>query len=206
MVHIVVKWSKIIHQLFQKAGPYLNVRGDKRHAAISHRYSLYLMKHEGGNHKVIEPAVILHDVGWFCLKPQELTVAYGVRAKGKEADRLNRIHEIRGAAIAQNILAEMGFESSLVNEITAIIKRHDSGINAYTLEEKVTRDADKMWRFSKIGFWTEKKRQALYAKELYDHLAKHHRSWFFTPTALQKSQAALQERLEEIETLKDKIE
>jgi HD superfamily phosphodiesterase len=204
MVNTNMGWSKIIHQLFQKAGPYLNVRGDKRHAAISHRYSLYLMKHEGGNHKVIEPAVILHDVGWFCIKPQELTEAYGVRAKGKEADRLNRIHEVEGAAIAQNILAEMGFETSLIDEITAIIKRHDSGINAYSLEEKVTRDADKMWRFSKIGFWTEKKRQGLDAKELYDHLAKHYRSWFFTLTALKKSQAALFERLEEMKSLNDK--
>ena len=204
MVGTKVEWSKIIHQLFQKAEPYLNVRGDKRHAAISHRYSLYLMKHEGGNHKVIEPAVILHDVGWFCLKPQELTAAYGVRANGREADRLNRIHEVQGAVIAQNILVEMGFETSLIDEIAAIIKRHDSGINAYSLEEKVTRDADKMWRFSKIGFWTEIKRQGLDAKELYDHLAKHIQSWFFTPAALKKSQATLLERFAEMEEINDK--
>jgi HD superfamily phosphodiesterase len=199
-----MEWPKIIHQLFQKAGPYLGVRGDKRHAAISHKYSRYLMKHEGGNHKVIEPAVILHDVGWFCLKPQELIVAYGVRANGRQADRLNRIHEVQGAVIAQNILAEMGFETPLIDEIAAIIKRHDSGINAFSLEEKVTRDADKMWRFSRVGFWTEKKRQGLDAKELYDHLAKHILSWFFTPTALKKSQAALLRRLAEMEALNDK--
>ena len=203
MVNPIVEWSKLIHQLFQRAEPYLNARGDKRHAEISHKYSLYLMKHEGGNQKIIEPAVILHDVGWSCLKPQELTVAYGVRVAGKEADRLNRIHEVKGAAIAQNILAAMGFDSSLIDKITAIIKRHDSGINAYSLEEKVARDADKLWRFSKIGYWTEKKRQGLATKELYDHLAEHYRSWFFTRTALMLSHAALKERLKEIETLND---
>lgn len=199
-----VEWSKIIHQLFQRAAPYLNARGDKLHAEISHKYALYLMKHEGGKQKIIEPAVILHDVGWSCLKPQELTLAYGVRAAGKEADLLNRIHEVQGAAIAQNILAALGFESSLIDKILEIIKRHDSGIGANNLEEKVTRDADKLWRFSKVGFWTEKNRQGLATKELYDHLAEHYSSWFFTRTALRLSHAALNERLKEIETLSDK--
>lgn len=163
------------------------------------------MKHEGGNPKIIEPAVILHDVGWFCLKPQELTVAYGVRAEGKEADRLNRIHEVQGAAIAQSILAEMEFVSSLIGKITAIIKRHDSGINAYSLEEKVTRDADKLWRFSKVGFWAEKKRQGLDSKELYDHLAEHRESWIFTPTAAKLAQKGLERRLREIEIQNRKL-
>ena len=201
-----MEWSKVIHQLFQKAEPYLNTRGDKRHAEISHQYALYLMQHEGGNPKIIEPAVILHDVGWSCLNAQELAMAYGVRAAGKKAERLNRIHEVQGAAIAQNILASIGFDSWLIDKILEIVKRHDSGKKAYSLEEKVARDADKLWRFSEVGFWAEKKRQGLTAKELYDHLAEHYQSWFFTPTALTLSDEALKQRLKEIETLNDKME
>jgi HD superfamily phosphodiesterase len=199
-----MEWPKIIHQLFQRAEPYLKARGDKRHTAISHRYSKYLMKHEGGDHKIIEPAVILHDVGWSCLKPQELSAAYGVRAKGEEANRLNRIHETEGAAIAQNILAELGFDDDLIQKISVIISRHDSGISAYSMEEKVVRDADKLWRYSKIGFRTEIERQRLTLDELYHHLARHLRSWFFTTTALMLSQEKLSQRFKEIEAGKNK--
>jgi HD superfamily phosphohydrolase YqeK len=203
-VNTNMEWPKIIRQLFQRAEPYLNARGDTRHAAISHRYSLYLMKHEGGDHKIIEPAVILHDVGWSCLNPQELSIAYGVHAKGEEANRLNRIHETEGAAIARNILAGMGFDDDLIKKISVIINRHDSGKSAYSMEEKVVRDADKLWRYSKIGFWTEIERQRLTLDELYHHLARHHRSWFFTPTALMLSQEKLSQRFKEIEARKNK--
>ena len=87
----------------------------------------------------------------------------------------------------------------LIEKIVAIIKRHDSGNIANSLEEKLVRDADKLWRYSKIGFWIEKKRQGLNANELYNHLAKYDRSWFFTPTALMQSQKELTQRLKEIE-------
>lgn len=202
----IMEWSEIIHQLFQMAEPYLRARGDKLHAEVSHQYALKLIKHEGGNHKIIEPAVILHDVGWSCLEPHELDLAYGVHAEGKEAVRLNRIHELQGATIAQNILANVELDPLLIEKIIAIIKRHDSGNIANSLEEKLVRDADKLWRYSKIGFWTEKKRQGLNANELYNHLAKYCRSWFFTPTALMRSQKELTQRLKEIEDQTNKIQ
>ena len=47
--------------------------------------------------------------------------------------------------------------------------------------------------------------QGLAAKELYDHLAEHYQSWFFTPTALTLSDEALKQRLKEIEALNDKM-
>ena len=81
------EWEQFISKLFHEAEPYLAARGDARHINVAHQYSLILMKQEGGNEKIVEPAIILHDVGWSSLKPKQIEMAYGVRTQGAEADR-----------------------------------------------------------------------------------------------------------------------
>jgi hypothetical protein len=71
---------------------------------VSHQYALRLVAAEGGEAGIVEPAVILHDVGWSQLEPEQIRVAFGVRTGGEEAERLNRIHEREGAVIARRIL------------------------------------------------------------------------------------------------------
>jgi HD superfamily phosphodiesterase len=192
-------WSKFIHELFQIAEPYLVVRGDMLHAQVSHDYALRLQKQHGGSERIIEPAIILHDVGWSRLKPRQIAAAYGQNADGKEAIRLNRIHELEGAAIARQILVSLEFDPFLIEKISAIIERHDSGNNAPSPEEKVIKDADKLWRYSKIGFWNEVERQRLHPKEFYDFLASRYSSWLFTRTAIGLAEKELGRRINEID-------
>jgi HD superfamily phosphodiesterase len=193
------EWSKFIRRLFQKAEPYLAVRGDMAHAQVSHDYALILIRQEGGNASIVEPAIILHDVGWSCLKPREISIAYGVRPEGEETDRLNRIHEAEGASIARQILQTLDYDLYLIDKIASIIQRHDSGNDAHTLEEKLVKDADKLWRFSKIGFWEEIERQGLNPNELYEHLAERYEKWLFTSTALALGGEELEKRGREID-------
>jgi len=83
---------------------HLEVRSDLPHARVSRQYALRLLAEEGGEPGIVEPAVILHDVGWSQLEPEQIRVAFGVRAGGEEAERLNRIHERERAVIARRIL------------------------------------------------------------------------------------------------------
>ena len=194
------EWSRFIRIVFRKAAPYLAARDDLFHVQVSHMYSLILMKHEGGNGKIVEPAIILHDVGWSRLKPQEIEAAYGVRSEGEEADRLNRIHESEGAFIAREILESVNYNPHLTDKIASIIQRHDSGHQVDSLEEGLVKDADKLWRFSKIGFWKETERQGLSPKELHHYLSEHYESWFFTRTALDLAAQELKKRNREVES------
>jgi len=192
------EWSQFISNLFLKADPYLTARDDAPHIQISHQYSLILMKHEGGNEKIVEPAVILHDVGWSRLKPKQIEAAYGVKQEGEEAERLNRIHESEGASIAWRILQSFFYEPSLIDKIASIIQRHDSGNKVDSLEECLVKDADKLWRFSKIGFWKEIERQGLSPAELHQYLSEHYQGWFYTASALTLAGGELEERAKEI--------
>jgi len=191
-------WSRFISRLFKEAKPYLQVRDDFKHARISHQYALRLMGHKQGDKKIVEPAVILHDVGWSCLDPQQIALAYGVRAGGLEAMELNRLHEIQGAVIARRILQALDYDAVSTDQITRIIERHDSGTEIATAEEGLVKDADKLWRFSQIGFWKEMERQQVGAEELYRHLDKHLRTWFFSLTAQDLAEKELRRRAQEM--------
>ncbi len=197
-----MEWFEFICRLFEKADPYLAVRGDMGHTKVSYDYSLILLQHEGGSKRIVEPAVILHDVGWSVLEPEVISAAFGVLAEGEEAERLNRIHETEGAAIAKQILRSFDYELGLVEQISAIISRHDSGENAHSLEEGLVKDADKLWRFSRTGYWEETERQHLKPATLFEFLELRCREWFFSPTALRLAEEELVRRRDEITALR----
>jgi HD domain len=193
------EWSKFIDRLFQEAEPYLAVRGDMAHTRVSHDYALILIRQEGGDKGIVEPAVILHDVGWSRLDPEDITMAFGVLAEGEEADRLNRIHELEGASIAGQVLQALDYDPLLIEKIISIIRTHDSGIDIRFPEEGLVKDADKLWRSSKVGFWEEAERQDLDPKELYRFLNTRYKEWFFTSTAVTLAGEDLEERAKEID-------
>ena len=190
----IKNWQRFINRLFQDAEPYLSVRGDMPHAKISHGYAIALMREEGGDKRIVEPAIILHDVGWSRLERQAIRGAYGVRAKGAESRNLNRIHEEAGEAIAREILEAYSYDPGLIEAIASIIRTHDSGKEARSIEEAVVKDADKLWRFSETGFSIETARQGITAVELYQHLDKNKKNWFFTRSGLTLAEKELQKR------------
>jgi hypothetical protein len=194
-----------IQTLFRLAAPYLAIRGDLPHARISHQYALRLLDQEGGEPGIVEPAVILHDVGWSQLTPEQIRIAFGVRAGGEEAERLNRIHELEGAAIAGRILESLRYDPRWIERIVFFVERHDSGDQPDSLEEKLVKDADKLWRFSGIGFWNEIERQGLDPTELHSFLLIKYQTWFYTPTALNLAGEELRSREKEISSQSEEV-
>jgi len=189
-----MSWQQFIQELFRLAEPYLNVRDDLLHTRVAHQYALDLLEKEAGDKKIVEPAVILHDVGWSRLKSEEIKVAFGVNAKGEKGKQLNRIHEVEGAGIAREILMKLGYDRQSTDEIVRIIERHDSGKNPQTIEEKLVKDADRLWRVSRIGYYYEMERQNTTHEVRYRFLTRNMGKWFFTKTARELANRELQER------------
>mgnify|MGYP001823525097 FL=1 len=192
----------LVQNLFQQAKPYLKMRNDFIHTRVSHGYALLLLEKEGGDRRIVEPAIILHDIGWSALKPEDIAHAYGLKVTGTKARKLNRIHEVQGAIIAQKILSEQGYDTATIQQVVQIIKRHDSGNNPDTTEEKLVKDADKLWRFSNIGYHYELQRQATTHAARHTFLSKKIDNWFFTRTAKTLADKELQARDKEYQLLK----
>ena len=196
-LNALMNWEQFVKELFGLAEPYLKVRDDILHTRVAHEYAVYLLEKEAGDKKIVEPAVILHDVGWSQLKPEEIKIAFGVHARGEKAKKLNRIHEVEGARIAREILSKLGYDRSLTDEIGRIIETHDSGNNPQTIEEKMVKDADRLWRVSRVGYEHEMERQNTTHEVRYHFLTRHMGKWFFTKTAKELADTELQERVKE---------
>jgi len=155
-----------------------------------------LLAVEGGNEAIVLPAVILHDVGWKKI-PEELHLkAFGPNANSPE---LNRLHEIEGVNIAGDILKQINYPEEKISQIIEIIDGHDSRQAAMSLNDRIVKDADRLWRYSKEGFKIDIERfEESYAQGL-NRLRRNLAGWFFTETGKQLANEELLEREKEAE-------
>lgn len=168
--------------IYNRAKLYLDTRDNEIHTKIAYKFAERLLEAEGGNEAVVLPAVILHDVGWKAV-PEELHLkAFGPDSYDR---KLNRIHEVEGAATAGKILEEAQYDPILAKEIVEIIIGHDSRTEALSLNDSIVKDSDKLWRFSEEALRIDPHRfqvdSATHAQWLKLQIDK----WFFTETAKQ---------------------
>jgi HD superfamily phosphohydrolase YqeK len=159
------------------AAPYLDTRQNDIHTDISVQFAFKLLEREGGNEEVVIPAIILHDVGWKRI-PEELHLkAFGPHAHCPD---LNRIHEVEGATIAEEILRTSGYNDGHIPEIVEIIEGHDSRKEPLSLNDRIVKDADKLFRYSHEAFYINLERFKHTAEQEVARLSGHLSDWFLT--------------------------
>lgn len=159
--------KKIYEQILESALPYQDKRDDKGHAETVLNYAIKLLETEQGNENVIVPAAILHDIGWSQMSEKERMSCF------KKFDRNIRIkHQKLGVDLAKKILEKINYNPKSIEEILEIIYGHDTREGFLSQNDGMVRDADKLWRYSKIGFWTDHRKISLSKKEHYETLKK----------------------------------
>lgn len=170
----------IYQKIFERAKPFLNTRKNLIHTRIALRYALKLLEREKGDLGIVIPAVLLHDVGWKAI-PEELHLtAFGPDPSNP---KLARVHEVEGAKTAQMILNDLSYPPQKVNEICRIIRGHDSRKRAISPSDRIVKDADKLWRYSKKGVKVETARFKVPHSIYLGFLEKMIKEWFLTQTA-----------------------
>ncbi len=166
------------NHIYQLAKPYLKARRNDIHTEIVYSYALRLLEREAGDASIVLPAVICHDIGWSKV-PEELHL----RAFGPNAEpALTHLHEIEGVKLAQEILSAVGYEPQEMAEILAIIEGHDTRLTPLSDSDKIVKDADKLFRFDKVGMEIDAGRFNIDRIGHIDWLEKHIEPWFFTET------------------------
>lgn len=188
--------STVFKQIYQLAEPYLKTRFNDVHTEISMQLAYNLMSAEGGQERIVIPAVILHDVGWHKVPAPLHLKAFGPNATSPE---LNRTHEREGVRIAGRILKEVNYDREKISEILKIIDGHDSRKESISLNDSLVKDADKLWRFTHTGFHIDNRRFEETVADGLDRLRKYLPRWFFTDTAHQIAKEELQQREREAE-------
>jgi HD superfamily phosphodiesterase len=174
------------------AESYLRTRKNAIHTEISTQFAYRLLEGEAGDEDIVIPAILVHDVGWSQV-PEELQLkAFGPKATLPE---WNRVHEVEGARIARQILNEAGYELRKIEEILVIIEGHDSRKEGISLNDKLVKDADKLWRYSRKGVEINSRRYEYTFEQYLERLRTNLEGWFLTDSARQIAKTEMAERI-----------
>ena len=183
--------KKIYERIWALAKPYLNTRKNDIHTEMATRYAYLLLDKEKGDEEIVIPAIILHDVGWKKV-PEELHLkAFGPKAT---MPKVRRVHEVEGVKIAREILEKINYDQEKIKEILKIIEGHDSREEPISLNDKLVKDADKLWRYSKDGFQINRKRYEHTFEQYMERLRSHLNKWFITESGKEVAKQEIQER------------
>lgn len=166
-------------RIYELAKPYLNIRHNDVHVPHSYEFALKLLEFEPGDEDIILPAVLCHDLGWMKV-PEELHL----RAFGPFPFDvgLQRLHEVEGVKLAQAILEAENYDPVKVDEILQIIDGHDTRLEALSDNDKIVKDADKLFRFHPLGLEIDANRFQVEKDAHIQWLMSKIENWFFTET------------------------
>lgn len=178
-------------RIFERAKAFLDTRDNELHTRIASAFAEKLLEAEGGDARVVLPAILLHDVGWKMV-PEELQLtAFG---PGHNDMTINRIHEVEGAKIARRLLEELGYDPKLMDEIVAIILEHDSRLKPLSLNDAIVKDSDKLWRFTAEALQVDPKRFGIDPGVHTRWLKLQIEGWFITETGKRLARQEQRER------------
>jgi hypothetical protein len=148
----VIALGPVLAGIWELAAPLLAVRDNDAHTLYAFGLAHALLDlHAEADADVVLPAIMLHDIGWSQVPPDEVLSAI---APGGGRPDLVLLHEKEGARLAADILAEVRYDAAKVPAILQIIDGHDSRRQALSIEDAIVKDSDKTWRLSPHGIDT----------------------------------------------------
>ncbi|TJY67303.1 HD domain-containing protein [Arthrobacter sp. CAU 1506] len=99
--------------------------------------------------QLVRVAVLLHDTGWAHVDEGRI-LSEGFTGDWRKA-AIRFEHEAEGCKVARRVLPGLGYAAEFVDRVCEIIDGHDTRHVAYSLEDALVRDADRLWRFDHAG-------------------------------------------------------
>lgn len=132
--------------VWRAAEPYLRARKNDIHIPLSFAWCDRLLDQvAGADADVCLLAILLHDIGWWAID-MDTILAQGFRSPDPLHSDVRYRHEVEGVRLAGPVLAACGWDA-LAPQVLAIIDGHDTRDAPRSLNDRVVRDADKLWRY-----------------------------------------------------------
>lgn len=173
--------TAIYDEIYRRAAAFWDTRQNDVHMPLAYNFAKTLLdSYPQADAAVVLPAILLHDIGWKMVPEDRQRNAFGPKATDTAA---NRLHEVEGVRLAQEILTSLEYDADKTREILAIIDGHDSRLEALSLNDKLVKDADKLWRFTLTGINIDYRRFGVELGAYLNYMHDKIESWLFTPEA-----------------------
>jgi hypothetical protein len=176
--------------VWRAAEPYLRARKNDVHVPLSFAWAVRLLDdHPTANRDVCLLAILLHDIGWYSIDMDRI-ISEGFAGPNPLQSDVRYLHEAEGVRLGAEVLRATGWPEDIIAQVCEIIDGHDTRPEPRHLNDRIVRDADRLWRFSVTGIavacdWF-KETPHRYADRLATQL-----SWMETPQGLALAEAEL---------------
>lgn len=142
--------SRGFEQLWKAIEPETRTRANDVHLPLVAAYAERLCAaYPAANKEVVLVAAILHDTGWAHVDETRI-ISEGFSGNWRKA-AIRFEHESEGCIVARRVLPGLGYAADFIEQVCDIIDGHDTRQVAYSLEDALVRDSDRLWRFDRAG-------------------------------------------------------
>lgn len=136
--------------VWRAAEPYMRARKNDVHVPLSFAWAQRLLDaHPEADRDVVSLAILLHDIGWYSIDMEDI-ITKGFGPDMMQSD-VRFLHESEGVRLSRPILDACGWPEPVIAAVAEIIDGHDTRPQPRHLNDRLVRDADKLWRFSVTG-------------------------------------------------------
>lgn len=137
--------------VWREAEPYMRARKNDVHIPLSFAWAQRLLDHYSeADRDVCSLAILLHDIGWYTIDMDRI-ISEGFRSDNILQSDVRYLHEEEGVRLGTEVLRATGWSEGIIAQVCEIIDGHDTRPEPHHLNDRVVRDADKLWRYEVTG-------------------------------------------------------
>ena len=142
--------SSLYDPVWRAAEPYMRARKNDVHVPLSFAWAQRLLDvHTDADRDIVLLAILLHDIGWYSIDMDDI-INKGFGLNMMQSD-VRFLHEAEGVRLSRPVLEKCGWGEAVIGAVAEIIDGHDTRPQPRSLNDRLVRDADKLWRFSVTG-------------------------------------------------------
>ena len=137
-------------EVWRASETYMRARKNDIHIPLSYAFACELLKrYPEADEDIVSLAIILHDIGWYSIDMRDI-IEKGFGPNMMQSD-VRFLHEREGVRMSREVLELTNWPEPVIAAVGEIIDGHDTRPHARSLNDRLVRDADKLWRFTVTG-------------------------------------------------------
>jgi HD superfamily phosphodiesterase len=137
--------------VWRAAEPYMRARKNDVHIPLAFHWALEILEfYPEANRDVCLLAILLHDIGWWAIDMKDI-IEQGFRSANPLQSDVRYAHEAEGVRLGSEVLRKTGWSEDIIAQVCEIIDGHDTRKDPRHLNDRIVRDADKIWRYNVTG-------------------------------------------------------